>query len=479
MSLQPFKHPVGDPGTQPTVEIPDEILLSIFRSTLPPSWMVYWPEESSPFPLKWSADMRTKLAIIRVCRAWHRVGIEFLYESVVIRQIGQLPALVNALETREGLGALVRHFNICCFPPPGYYDMHDTQITKVFALCGNLAHFAYTPHFTGGVAGVYYTHVESPPPFDRLHFVVPPTVSTLELGPVMNYPNILLSVAHLSSALFSLSLTLNGSNLLEHTKLVFPCLENLRIDCAGRPILHWVVPALRCLVWRDEYTASEKLREFFRGCGQKLKSIEILYPAQQSLHAILDCCPIIEYIAVGYEEYVDFLGSSHPTLASLDVFVDDTVPWYPDTINDPISLSQGSNLNQRSFPSLRICRFLHGSILLHHLRYTPPPALPPGPSADGSIVLEVTSLNSRATSDFPLLSWLPVFLSHEFGSDEDSDEDPDYVPPSEDDGGSVSDSESGSDSDAITVSDSEEGSSAIDGDISAEEALEMYRRTLR
>ncbi|KAJ7101292.1 hypothetical protein B0H15DRAFT_408140 [Mycena belliarum] len=474
MSPQPLKHQLGAPVIRPMVDLPDEILLDIFRSALPPSWMMHWAKASPPFPLMWSADMPTKLAIISVCRAWNRVGIEFLYESVVIRQIGQLPAFVHALETREGLGALVRHFDTSCFRPPGYYDMHDAEIRKVFALCGNLAHFAYGPQFTGSL-----------PPFDRLSFVLPSNVTTLELGSLTNYPSILPSLAHLSSTLISLSLTIVASEPFDHTiELVFPRLENLRIGFSiaysvvhPELILHWLMPALRCLVWHDHYrTDSQALPEFIKAGGQRLTSIDIVYiPRQfyQAIPAILAYCPILEHIAVSYEVYFDLLGSSHPTLASLDVFVDNTVHWPTDIFNDPLIVRQTVYLNPQSFPSLRICRFLRGSSVLNELRYTPAPALPT--SADGTISLESTSLNNRATSDFPLFSWLPVFLSHESESDEDSDEDPDYVPASEDDGGSVVDSESGSDSDAISVSDNEEGNGAVDGEISAEEALEMYR----
>ncbi|KAJ7101300.1 hypothetical protein B0H15DRAFT_943638 [Mycena belliarum] len=480
--LPPLKDQHDIPLLHPKVELPDEILLSIFRSALPPSWMMHWAKASPPFPLMWSADMPTKLAIISVCRAWHRVGVEFLYESVVIRQIGQLPAFVHALETREGLGAFVRHFDTSCFRPPGYYDMHDAEIKKVFALCGNLAHFVYTPSFLA--------RAFAPPPelkHDRLSFVLPSTVTMLELGPLMDFPSILPSLAHLASNLISLSLTITASESLNHTiELIFPRLKNLRI---GFPILHqvvmppalilhWVMPALRCLVWCDEYAASDKFGELLKACGQRLKSLEMLYFAKRSLQAIFDYCPILEHIAVSYEVYSDLLGSSHPTLASLDVFVADTFPW-PTYIldNHPLNVSHGVALNPQSFPSLRICRFLHGSSVLNELRYTPAPALPS--SADGTIDVELTSLNNRATSDFPLFSWLPVFLSHESDIDEDSDEDPDYVPASEDDGGSVSDSESGSDSDAISVSDDEEDNGAVDGEISAGKALEIYRRMLR
>ncbi|KAJ7101306.1 hypothetical protein B0H15DRAFT_815620 [Mycena belliarum] len=481
MSLQPLKHQLGAPMIRPVVDLPDEILLSIFRSALPPSWMMHWAKASPPFPLMWSADMQTKLAIISVCRAWNRVGIEFLYESVVIRQIGQLPAFVHALETREGLGALVRHFDTSCFRPPGYHNMHDTEIKKVFALCGNLAHFVYTPSFLARA-------FTSTPRFgtDYLSVVLPSTVTMLELGLLMDFPSILPSLAHLASTLISLSLTIPASVPLNHTELVFPRLKNLRISLPilhrvvmpPALMLHWVMPALGCLVWRDEYAASDELGELLKACGQRLKSLEILYFeilsfAKRSLQAIFDYCPILEHIAVSYGVYSDLLGCSHPTLASLDVFVADTVPWPTDIISNPLFIGHAVNLNPQSFPSLRICRFLRGSSVLNELRYTPAPALPP--TADGSIILELASLNNRATSDFPLSSWLPAFLSHEYDSDEDSDEDPDYVYVSEDDGGSVTDSESGSDSDAISVSDDDAGNGAVDGEISAEEALEIYR----
>jgi hypothetical protein len=89
---------------------------------------------------------------MRVCKTWHRVGLEFLYESVALHSIGQLPAFVNALEARMGdgggtggVGAFVRQLEIGYWVPRAYYTLHETELAGVLALCPRLTHFAYNP----------------------------------------------------------------------------------------------------------------------------------------------------------------------------------------------------------------------------------------------------------------------------------------------------------------------------------------------
>ncbi|KAJ7101296.1 hypothetical protein B0H15DRAFT_943634 [Mycena belliarum] len=178
-----------------------------------------YSEGFAPLPLVWSADMRTKLAITGVSRAWHRVGVEFLYKSVVIRQIGQLPAFVYALETREGLSALVRHFAISCFRPPGYHAMHDAEIKKVFALCANVVDFAYTSKLPS-----------LPRPVDRPNLILPSTITRLEFGPFTDYDAILPLLVQLSPTLRTLSLALPTAYSDDHPRLVFARLESLRLE---------------------------------------------------------------------------------------------------------------------------------------------------------------------------------------------------------------------------------------------------------
>ncbi|KAJ6586378.1 hypothetical protein DFH09DRAFT_1432234 [Mycena vulgaris] len=105
--------------------LPDEIWLMVLCYILPPSWMLNGEAPLAPFPQSiWSMNLRAKLCIIGACRTGHRIGLELLYRRVTLRRIEQMLALVSALETRDGLGALVRNLEISCFVPHGYSALH-------------------------------------------------------------------------------------------------------------------------------------------------------------------------------------------------------------------------------------------------------------------------------------------------------------------------------------------------------------------
>ncbi|KAJ7206285.1 hypothetical protein GGX14DRAFT_367369, partial [Mycena pura] len=91
----------------------------------------------------WSADMHAKRAITRVCKTWYRIGVEFLYENVILRSIGQLPAFVRILETRRELASFVRRLEVSCVIPRGYGLLFSTELEKLFNLCPSLSHFTY------------------------------------------------------------------------------------------------------------------------------------------------------------------------------------------------------------------------------------------------------------------------------------------------------------------------------------------------
>ncbi|KAJ7121282.1 hypothetical protein C8R43DRAFT_1136539 [Mycena crocata] len=86
-----------------------------------------------------------KLAILNVCKAWHQVGTEPLYESVLFPSIGQLPAFVRDLEDRDGPGFLVRYLDISCMIPRGYCRLFESESEKLFRLCPRLMHFGFVP----------------------------------------------------------------------------------------------------------------------------------------------------------------------------------------------------------------------------------------------------------------------------------------------------------------------------------------------
>ncbi|KAJ7488309.1 hypothetical protein FB451DRAFT_1529584 [Mycena latifolia] len=454
------------PGEKSTVleqqrpcDFPDEILLDIFHHALPPSWVMSSSEALAPFPPIWSADVRTKLAIVGVCKTWHHLGLELLYESVILQQIGQLPAFVRALEAREGLRALVRHLEISCFLPRGYFRLYDEETKKLFALCPNLSHFAFTPGFT------LYRH-------SRLIPALPSTITSLEYGAAIEYSAILPSLVHLCATLRSLSLTLPDTYGADHPTLTFASLEDLRLDLAVDstiPVSEWVIPGLRRAVLRNRfrlgfpaYMKRETQLEVFLGAyGRTIRTLMISYLQSRSLQDLLDRCPVLEHLGVSMALCAAPLN--HATLTSVDIF-------------NSSSFADGDFGGLKgALPALRACKYLDDSLALENFRDLSL-ALPAG---------DVVVTDQASVSNLPFSSWLTAILSEVGAADDPSDDDPDYVFNSDDDddGGSVDDSDSSSNSDSDAVSVSEEGGDEFhleeNWEIESEEALAIFRSTLR
>ncbi|KAJ6576085.1 hypothetical protein DFH09DRAFT_1150340 [Mycena vulgaris] len=446
---------------RPLDKIPHEILFVMFRHALPPSWTMYWGSSSAPFPPIWSADLHTKLSIIRVCKSWHHIGLEILYESVVIRRIGQMPAFVRALEAREGLGALVRHLDITCFLPRGYYELHDTETKKIFAFCPRLSHFAFTPGF----------FIPARP---RTLPALVSTITSLEYSDCVDYSLILPSLVQLCQTLRSLSLTLPETYDSNHPTLMLPSLENLRLGLADDsmiPTAKWVIPSVRWVSLRQTFrlrfpayrSAHAQAATVLDAYGRTIRTLTISYNTRGSLQELVNCCPVLEHLGVSGGLCVAPLD--HPTLQSVDIFRDFSTPEDVDCLKG-------------NLPALRSCRSLDGA--LSYLG---------GAFPTLAIRSEGGGDDSRRPADGPPLyhdlpqsSWLALLLSDVGTAAESSDDDSDYISQSDDDDGSVEDSDSASDSDADTVSEDGRGNAFYmeeDWEIDADEALSIFRGTLR
>lgn len=90
-------------------------------------------------------SVRTKKAIIEVCKRWWHVGLRILYEDVVFHHIGQIPALARTLEANCNLGKLVRTLTVRCFIPSGYNRLFDEELQRVFHYCPFTIQVVYSP----------------------------------------------------------------------------------------------------------------------------------------------------------------------------------------------------------------------------------------------------------------------------------------------------------------------------------------------
>ncbi|KAK6992675.1 hypothetical protein R3P38DRAFT_3083497 [Favolaschia claudopus] len=402
------------------VTMPDEILLVIFREALQPSWGVRYGKTLPPFPRNiWSSDFQTKLAIVGVCKAWYRVGLQFLYENVVLSSIGQLPAFVMTLEAQSSIASFVRRLEITYWVPRAYNNLHDAETRKAFELCPQLKQFAFNPQ-----SEPLYSNLDLP----RFPYIedTPWRITHLEVCDRIDYLSILPPLVHLSLSLESLSISLPLSYRTEDNRLVltFPRLLSLRlcIDGLSPPGSAWVIPNLQQLLlcpthhkWR-EGPITALLAQY----GQKLRTLSLgCRDPRSTLAELLGQCPQLQHLTV-----VESLVSvddrlHHKTLQCLDVVGDGTL----------IHRINSSHF-ETAFPALRSYR--RAAELDHSL---------------------------------PTSSWLEWILPLGGESSDDS-EDSDYAPSSDGDS-----SDSGADDDS-----SGDDLSEVEWEIGRDDTIDILRR---
>ncbi|KAJ7162064.1 hypothetical protein C8R46DRAFT_342911 [Mycena filopes] len=303
--------------------LPEEILIHILRDALPPPWLLTGTRSILPDPLDVSyTDLRTKLAILSVCKSWNRVGTELLYERVTLRRILQLPVFVRALETREGLGALVRHLDLDCFVPHGYALLYEAETARIAELCPNLVHVGVSPPF-------WIPGLPSP-----LAAMSSSNITSLEYSSSVPYSAILPTLVALSPTLQSLVLTLPAAQPSEHPLLIFPKLAGLSVHLnsdSSVPASTWRIPALRHLALSLNHfdragsgAADVKLLALLDAYGATLTSLRLprtlpAFDLQPHLQPVLDRCPRLAHLTM-HDVPPTGAALHHPRLQFIDVF---------------------------------------------------------------------------------------------------------------------------------------------------------------
>ncbi|KAJ6503870.1 hypothetical protein C8R45DRAFT_1091639 [Mycena sanguinolenta] len=440
--------------------LPDETLLAIFRLALPSSWVAKNWTTLPPFPRTgWSADLNTKLSIIQVCKRWHRIGLEFLYEMVTLHSIGQLPVFAEALETIAdgGMGVFVQHLRIEYWVPRGYHTLHNTELKKIFELCPRLKHFAFNPQ-----------------PLPLLPIPAFPEVSTLgaiahlEICDRVKYAAVVPALVHLCPTLRSLSLLLPTTYDAHHPTLVFASLENLRLGVAAESVFPgpgpiWVIPDLKQLLIHctpkcelagtrpplpDVYLMVVRL--FLMAYGRALSVLSVRIGAKSSsqetrqfdFDQLLTWCPVLQHLYVTAQSRVSRPSMRSGMLVSWDIMdeTDISVAQYA---------GQRANLKD-SNPTLRTYRFTDSCLDLF-------PELP------------AIGADSNGLSSFSTASYLQFLCSEAYDGEDDtrqnfngdlSDQDSDY-----NDFDNIDDTVPTADDD-------------VDWEVDREEAMAIFRGTL-
>ncbi|OSC97049.1 hypothetical protein PYCCODRAFT_1204267 [Trametes coccinea BRFM310] len=133
-------------------QLPREILLHIFSLTREPVYrsdpsIMQGPHSS------WMRSLRTRKALTLTCKAFFGPATAVLYEDIVLRRMGQIPALARTLDpartpSARTLSPLVRSIRIdSCVVWDEYAEVVKEELRSIFEHCTMLQAFSFIPHW--------------------------------------------------------------------------------------------------------------------------------------------------------------------------------------------------------------------------------------------------------------------------------------------------------------------------------------------
>ncbi|KAG6811796.1 hypothetical protein H0H92_005812 [Tricholoma furcatifolium] len=123
---------------------PVEILQSIFLRTICPRFLLdASTNRLAGLPTSPALVMatKTKLSLLKVCRSWHDVAVDFLYEDVVLLRMEHIPALLRTLDTTPGYRKLIKGVTINMFVKPRYGASFTRYVQRIIDVCPSLRRF--------------------------------------------------------------------------------------------------------------------------------------------------------------------------------------------------------------------------------------------------------------------------------------------------------------------------------------------------
>ncbi|KAI9057461.1 hypothetical protein FKP32DRAFT_1689174 [Trametes sanguinea] len=131
--------------------LPQEVLLQIFLSTIPPDH-AYDPSVLSGTYNSWLVSVKTRKALPLVCKSWYGPASEALYRDIVLRRMGQICALARTLRScRVTYGPdharLVQRIRLAhCIVRSTCMDAVREDLTLILESCTHLIAFGLHPH---------------------------------------------------------------------------------------------------------------------------------------------------------------------------------------------------------------------------------------------------------------------------------------------------------------------------------------------
>ncbi|KAI1784065.1 hypothetical protein LXA43DRAFT_1077489 [Ganoderma leucocontextum] len=339
-------------------ELPQEVLLTIFRFTEPPSHL-YLPDIRSGPRNPWLISLRAKTALVLVCKAWAAPATECLYSDIVLRRMGQISALAHTFRAagNQSFSNLVRSLHIdMCVVLTHCADVIRQDFQYILSQSTMLLAFTFNPHphppfdyHSGPPPGQLLSEPTAFNPTWILDFgheragsllarLLNSRLLTLSLGLSTDegsfrpLPQILSSAPHLTS--LDLGQIFPGSNNVlpdpwsTLPDLFFPELKSLSIYCDSLPFVQyvntqWTMPRLAYLYCKDDIPMTDLPPHYSDWALPYLSANTLLLPR------LYDLCPRISHLVIHLSvEERTALNLNSPTLRYLDLIHKPSVAAY-------------------------------------------------------------------------------------------------------------------------------------------------------
>ncbi|KAI0712827.1 hypothetical protein C8T65DRAFT_174150 [Cerioporus squamosus] len=336
--------------------LPHELLLHIFRETVPPTYQ-HDPSVTQGSRNPWLAALRTRKALVLTCKTFFGPATEVLYEDIVIRRMGQVPALARTLgpcplSSGRDVGTLVRRLRLdgCVVWAPCAEVVRE-DLRLILQRCTQLRWFSFHPHphfpFASEALddatrdGFNPTWLLQPDPdCDSVGGLLRERLTTslrvldlaLELDErlLMRLQWFLAAASNLTALkLGKVARQQYSDELMSHPKLCLPSLRDLTVHVDHAPFLrylceHWEFPQLRLLT----ATGCEEFPEgLLRTHGSRLTYFHMYHGLEfawelhrlASLADIGALCPLLEHLVI--PTWIrDPLTINAPSLRFVDVW---------------------------------------------------------------------------------------------------------------------------------------------------------------
>ncbi|OCH92842.1 hypothetical protein OBBRIDRAFT_824478 [Obba rivulosa] len=339
-----IKVPGGDNPDTVTVHLPTELILVIFNFACPPTAFLMSSLQRCPSPA-WSRALRTKKALMQVCKAWYSLALPYLYESIVLDLSRQVLALARTIrESQSDIAPLIKHVHfILSIPVRGQLpQVVLNQVAFVLKKASNVITVVLGPSFS--LRCIFESDTRQFRPVVDALMGMASTVRRLEYDlPIAHYGHRLAPSMELTasfSRLVSLTFPVPATwHLPDPPMLDLLDLEQLHLSCSPdsdlRIIVSWTLPQLQDLTitGREGYQLDRsEYEELLMQHGEGIEYLDVSQTPSSHLNHILGTihlCPKLSHLVVTYFDIPEHLilqydsthDIGHPSLANIDFWV--------------------------------------------------------------------------------------------------------------------------------------------------------------